>query len=243
METSRTQPGATTVATRGRMGVPRASGIRFMSSNPAASPQTSTLAAELLPAPALPRLLRDAMLVLAGSAIVAASARLTIPLEPVPVTGQTFGVLVVAMALGSRLGTLALAAYLIEGLAGLPVFAGGASGPGAIAGPSGGYLIGYLPAAWLIGRLAELGWDRTVSRTALAMLAGNVALYVPGLLWLGWHVSGLPAEELGGQSLVMVVLWGGLIPFIPGDAIKLALAAVVMPLGWKLARWRSGQPL
>ena len=164
---------------------------------------------------------------------MAASARLTIPLEPVPITGQTFGVLVVAMALGSRLGTLALAAYLLEGLAGLPVFAGGAFGPAAIAGPSGGYLIGYLPAAWLIGRLAEMGWDRTVTRTALAMLAGNVALYVPGLLWLGWHVAALPVEDLGGQSLATVVLWAGLIPFIPGDAIKLALAAVVMPLAWK----------
>ncbi len=212
-----------------------------MSSNPTVSPRPSTLAAQLLPAPALPRVARDAMLVLAGSAIVAASAQLTIPLEPVPVTGQTFGVLVVAMALGSRLGTLALAAYLIEGLAGLPVFAGGAFGPGAIAGPSGGYLIGYLPAAWLIGRLAERGWDRTVGRTALAMFAGNVALYVPGLLWLGWHLSGLPAEEFGDHSFVMVVLWAGLLPFIPGDAIKLALAAVVMPLGWKLAR-RMGGP-
>ncbi len=230
------RPGATRMLTPGRMRLPPGPGIQIMSSNPAVSPRPSTLAAQLLPAPALPRVLRDAMLVLAGSAIVAASARLTIPLEPVPVTGQTFGVLVVAMALGSRLGTLALAAYLIEGLAGLPVFAGGASGPGAIAGPSGGYLIGYLPAAWLIGRLAERGWDRTVGRTALAMLAGNVALYVPGLLWLGWHLSGLPAEELGDHSFVMVVLWAGLLPFIPGDAIKLALAAVVMPLGWKLAR-------
>ena len=211
-----------------------------MSSNSAVSARSATLAAQLLPAPALPRIVRDAMLVLAGSAIVAASARLTIPLEPVPVTGQTFGVLVVAMALGSRLGTLALAAYLIEGLAGLPVFAGGASGPGAIAGPSGGYLIGYLPAAWLIGHLAERGWDRTVVCTALAMFAGNVALYVPGLLWLGWHLSGLPAEDLAGQSFVMVVLWAGLLPFIPGDAIKLALAAVVMPLGWKLANRKGG---
>ena len=210
-----------------------------MSSNPVASSQSPTLAAQLLPTPALPRFLRDALLVIAGSAVVAASARLTIPLEPVPITGQTFGVLVVAMALGSRLGTLALAAYLLEGLAGLPVFAGGAFGPAAIAGPSGGYLIGYLPAAWLIGRLAEMGWDRTVTRTALAMLAGNVALYVPGLLWLGWHVAALPVEDLGGQSLATVVLWAGLIPFIPGDAIKLALAAVVMPLAWKWAA-RSG---
>ncbi len=211
-----------------------------MSSNPASSSQLPTLAAQLLPAPALPRLLRDVLLAIAGSAVVAASARLTIPLEPVPVTGQTFGVLVVAMALGSRLGTLALAAYLLEGLAGLPVFAGGASGPAAIAGPSGGYLIGYLPAAWLIGRLAELGWDRTVTRTALAMFAGNIALYVPGLLWLGWHVAALPPEDLGGQSSAMVVLWAGLIPFIPGDAIKLALAAVVMPLAWKWAARTGG---
>ena len=211
-----------------------------MSSNPVASSPSPTLAAQLLPAPALPRFLRDALLVIAGSAVVAASARLTIPLEPVPVTGQTFGVLVVAMALGSRLGTLALAAYLLEGLAGLPVFAGGASGPAAIAGPSGGYLVGYLPAAWLIGRMAEMGWDRTVTRTATAMLAGNIALYVPGLLWLGWHVAALPPEDLAGQSLATVVLWAGLIPFIPGDAIKLALAAVVMPLAWKWAARTGG---
>ncbi len=199
-----------------------------------------TLADALLPALPVPRFLRDTLLVLAGSAVVAASAQLTIPLEPVPITGQTFGVLVVAMALGSRLGLLALAAYLLEGLAGLPVFAGGASGPAAIAGPSGGYLIGYLPAAWLIGRLAERGWDRSVTRTALAMLAGNVALYVPGLLWLGWQMSALPADTFSDQSLIMVVLWAGLLPFIPGDAVKLALAAVAMPLGWKLVRWRGG---
>ncbi len=207
---------------------------------PTLAVSSSTLTAELLPASALPRMIRNTMLVLAGSAIVAASARLTIPLEPVPVTGQTFGVLVVAMALGSRLGTLAVAAYLIEGLAGLPVFAGGSSGPAAIAGPSGGYLIGYLPAAWLIGSLAERGWDRTVTRTALAMLAGNAALYLPGLCWLGWQISTtLSPVDLGDQSFVMVVLWAGLFPFVPGDAIKLALAAAVMPLGWKLANRRN----
>ncbi len=211
-----------------------------MPSNPTISAPPSTLVAALLPAPALPKVVRTTLLVLAGSAVVAATAQLTIPLQPVPVTGQTFGVLVVAMALGSRLGTLALAAYLIEGLAGLPVFAGGASGPAVLAGPTGGYLIGYLPAAWVIGRLAELGWDRTVIRTALAMIAGNAALYGPGLFWLGWQMSTLsPAVDLGGQSFVMVVLWAGFLPFVPGDAIKLALAATAMPLGWKLANRRA----
>ena len=130
---------------------------------------------------------------------------------------QTFAVLVLGMAYGSRLGAATLALYMAAGLAGLPVFAVS----GAL-GPTLGYIVGFILAAGLVGWLAERGWDRTVARTAAAMLAGNVLIYVPGLIVLAWFVG-------AGK-----VLEFGLYPFLIGDALKLVLAAVVLPGAWYL---------
>jgi len=176
----------------------------------------------------------DLARVVLGSLFVALCAQISIPLRPVPITGQTLGVLLVGALLGRRLGALALLAYLGEGLVGLPVFAGGTSAwspssvPGVpvIIGPTAGYLIGFVPAAFLVGWLAEHGWDRRVLSAAAAMALGNVVIYVLGLAGLARFVP--PA------SLLPL----GLLPFLPGDALKIALAAAVLPGAWALTPGR-----
>ena len=165
----------------------------------------------------------DFALVLLGSVLIAASAQVAIPLpfSPVPVTGQTFAVLAVGAALGRVRGTAAVLAYLAEGASGLPVFAGGAGGPAPLVGPTGGYLIGFVPGAWLCGALAERGWDRRVGSTIAAMLLGNVAIFAFGLPWL--------ARYVGAQHALTLGFW----PFLPGDVVKIGLAAAALPLAWK----------
>lgn len=163
-------------------------------------------------------------LVVAGSGLVTLSAQIVIPLpfSPVPVTGQTFAVLLVAAALGPRLGPASITLYLAQGLVGLPVFAGGAAGFARLAGPTGGYLVGFLAAALVVGWLAQRGWDRRVPSAILAMLAGQVLIYAFGLAWL----SRFP--------LPVGLLEAGLLPFLMGDAYKLALAALALPAAWRL---------
>lgn len=174
--------------------------------------------------------LHEAILVLAGSALIAVSAWIAVPLpfSPVPVTAQTFAVLLVGSALGARRGAAAAIAYLGEGSLGLPVFAGGSGGAHVLAGPTGGYLAGFVAGAWLCGFLAERGWDRRVLTTVVSMVLGNVAILLPGVLWLSRFV---------GTERVLAL---GLTPFLPGDVVKIAAAAVILPLGWKLiARLRA----
>jgi biotin transport system substrate-specific component len=156
------------------------------------------------------QLLRWIVLMVAGSLFVAICAQIQVPLQPVPITMQTFAALVVGMAYGARLGAATLLLYLIEGAIGLPVFAGFASGLLSLA--SGGYIIGFVLAAGVVGWLAERGWDRNTPTTALAMLIGNIVIYVPGLLWLATFV---------GTDKVLAY---GLTPFLLGDLLKLALA-------------------
>ncbi|MBI4758069.1 MAG: biotin transporter BioY [Chloroflexi bacterium] len=168
---------------------------------------------------------RDFMLILVGSLVVALSARISVPLpfSPVPVTGQTFGVLLVGALLGSRRGALSLLAYLGEGALGLPVFAGGTGGLVRLAGPTGGYLVGFVAAAFLVGRLCERGWDQRLPTAGAAMLLGNAVIYLLGLPWLARFV---------GPDKVLAL---GLLPFIPGDLLKITLAALALPGGWALA--------
>lgn len=181
-------------------------------------------------------LVTDALLVLVGSAVVALFAQLTIQIEPVPITGQTFGVLLVGTALGSKRGGLALLVYIAEGLVGLPVYQNGNSawvpnrfGEPYIFGSTAGYLVGFVVAAFVVGWLTErYGMDRAPWSTVLLLLAGNVVLYVPGLLWLSiWA----PAHGLT-QSVWQL----GLLPFLVGDTIKLLAAAVAVPSAWDLVR-------
>ena len=173
----------------------------------------------------------DLILALAGSALIAASAQVwfTLPFSPVPVTGQTFGVLFVASLLGRGRGAAAVLLYLAEGAAGLPVFAEIKAGAHILLGPTGGYLAGFVPAAWVCGALAEHGLDRRVGGTILSMLLGNVAIFALGLPWLARYVGPEHALALG--------FW----PFLPGDVVKIALAAALLPLGWRLIGRREGR--
>jgi biotin transport system substrate-specific component len=166
----------------------------------------------------------DFALIIGGSLLIALSAQVKVPLpfSPVPITGQTFAVLMIGALLGSRRGSLCALAYIIQGAAGLPVFAFGA-GPAVLAGPTGGYLAGFVVGAYVTGFLAERGWDRRVGTTILAMVLGNLGIYSFGLVWL--------CCLIGVGKAVLAV---GLFPFIVGDLLKIVLAAIVLPSGWKL---------
>ncbi|MFC1548007.1 biotin transporter BioY [Candidatus Neomarinimicrobiota bacterium] len=166
----------------------------------------------------------DAAMIIAGSVLITLSAQLAfrLPFSPVPITLQTLMVLLVGLLLGSVRGSMTIVLYLAQGLAGLPVFAFGGAGLAYFLGPTGGYLIGFVLAAFLTGLLAERGWDRMITTTLLALLAGTVTIFVCGLMWLAVY---LKAEN---------VLALGLYPFIPGAVIKIAAAALLFPQGWKL---------
>jgi biotin transport system substrate-specific component len=178
---------------------------------------------------------RDALLVLSGSLLVAVCAQFVVPFYPVPVTGQTFGVLLTGMLLGSKRGSLALVAYVAEGIAGLPVFYGGRAGPGQLIGPTGGYLIGFIVAAFVAGWLAERGWDRRFATAAAAMVIGNIVIYFFGVAWLAYiyqmGVSWLPNIPLKPVDAALV---DGMVKFIPGDFLKIGLATAALPSGWRL---------
>ena len=170
-------------------------------------------------------ILSDIGATLACSAFIALLSRVAInlPFSPVPVTGQTLGVLLTGAVLGSRRGAASVLAYIALGISGLPVFALGA-GPAYLLGPTGGYLAGFVLAAWLSGFIAEQRWGRRIPGTLLALIAGNLAVYVGGLIWL---------SRFAGWSRVLPL---GLYPFIPGDSCKLLIAALSLPVGWSLTR-------
>jgi biotin transport system substrate-specific component len=212
----------------------------------------STLA-EALPRPreGAARIALSAMYVIAGSLLVAGLAQVSIklPFTPVPITGQTLGVLLVGAALGPVLGGMSLALYLVEGMVGLPFFAEGRSATaGQLFSPdplfaSAGYLWGFLAAGVIVGWLAKRSWDRTLKGSIGMMLIGAVVLYIPGLIWLGsalgipvidsstaFACSGAP-DFVGCDALEL-----GLYPFVIGDLFKLLLAAGILPAAWKLVK-------
>lgn len=185
-----------------------------------------TLATTLWPEESGRSAWRVLTLALAGAALLTVSAKVQIPFYPVPMTMQTFVVLVIGMAYGSRLGPATVLLYLAGGAAGLPVFAGTPEkgiGLAYMIGPTGGYLAGFVLAAALCGWLAERGWDRRPLTTALAMLAGTLTIYVPGLVWL--------ATVIGWDKPVLQL---GLAPFLLGDLGKVLLATAVLPVAWRM---------
>ena len=175
--------------------------------------------------PAVKPAVRDLLLVVFGSLFVAAFAQIAIPLPftPVPLTGQTFAVLLVGAALGSRRGAASLGLYTLEGALGLPFFAAGKSG---LSGPTVGYLIGFIAAAYVIGLLAERGMDRRLRTSLLPFLVGTAIIYLFGATWLtvslGWSAQ-------DGFTK-------GVLPFLIGDTIKLLLAGIALPAAWKLVK-------
>ncbi len=173
---------------------------------------------------------REVALLLGGSLLIALSAQLRfiLPFSPVPITGQTFTVLLLGALYGSKRGPATVMTYFALGVMGLPVFAGGAFGIARLVGPTAGYLVGFLAAAFIVGLLSERGWDRKPWTTAASMIIGNGIIYMVGVLWLSRFV--------GWQA----VLSTGFLPFLAGDALKIALATILLPAGWKLIG-RSGQ--
>lgn len=171
---------------------------------------------------------KSLFLVLIGSLALWLSAKIQVPFYPVPITMQTFVVLVVGMAFGWRLGAVTVLFYLAEGALGLPVFAGTPErgiGLAYMAGPTGGYLLGFVLAAAAVGWLGEKGWDRHFATTLAAMMLGTVIIFFPGLIWLGTVVGwDKPVLDLG--------LW----PFLPGAVFKIALAALILPAVWRFTR-------
>ena len=150
------------------------------------------------------RNIRYAVLALAGSALIALCAQISVPFFPVPLTLQTFAVFLIGLTHGWRLGGISIVLYLAEGALGLPVFAGGKSGLIVLMGPTAGYLVGFLLAATACGWFAERGCDRSYAKVFAALLGGNILLYVPGLLWLGSMIGwDQPVLELGLYPLVL----------------------------------------
>ena len=176
--------------------------------------QNATLADAIIPRR---NLLLDVALIVGYAALTGLSAQIAVYINPaVPITGQTFAVLLSGAVLGSKRGTASMLVYLGAGVVGLPVFAP----EGAIAGASRGYLIGFVLAAAIVGYLVERGWGRNPLKLLAAMFMGEVAIYAVGLPWLALYVPGNKVLE-----------WG-LTPFIPGDAIKMVMAALAVPTAW-----------
>ncbi len=187
------------------------------------NPQAATLRLAVFPRVGLAA---DVLLVFGGTALVSLAAQVSIalPFTPVPITGQTFAVLLVGSALGAVRGVASLGLYLVVGVAGAPVYADGAHGWSVITSASGGYIIGFIVAAAATGFLAERRWDRSFSSAVTAMLTGSVVIYLIGLPWLA-VVLGTSLE----QTLEL-----GLYPFVAGDVLKLYLAGALLPGAWRL---------
>ena len=167
---------------------------------------------------------RESALIVAGCLLIALAAyvQILLPFSPVPVTGQTFAILLLGALYGSRRGPATVVAYLMLGAMGLPVFAGGMAGLARFVGPTAGYLLGFVVAAFVVGSLSERGWDRKPWTTAASMIIGNGIIYALGVAWL-WRFVGWEA-----------VLNAGVVPFLPGDALKIALATILLPSGWRI---------
>ena len=174
-------------------------------------------------------IVRAALLVVVGTALLALSAKVNVPLPFVPMTLQTLVVLLISAGNGWRLGVTTILAYLAEGALGLPVFAGPAGGLAPLLGPTAGYLTGFVVAALLAGLLAERGWDRSVPLLFAAMMLGHAAILALGCLWLAYGV------KLGVDKAVMV----GVVPFLAGSLVKSALGAVLLPVVRKLSDSRK----
>jgi biotin transport system substrate-specific component len=192
-------------------------------------PEAATLRLAVFPRSGI---LTDVVLVVAGAALVALAAQWEIKLwfTPVPITGQTFAVLLVGASLGWLRGGASLLLYFLVGLAGAPVYAGGEGGWEWVKGATGGYLVGFIFAAALTGWLAQRRWDRRFSSAVAAMLTSSVVIYALGLPWLA-HVANLGLED---------TLEAGLYPFVIGDLLKLYLAGALLPGAWRLVERLRG---
>jgi biotin transport system substrate-specific component len=171
----------------------------------------------------------DLVLIGAGAALTGVLAQVVVPLQPVPITGQTLAVILVGSTLGALRGALSMVLYLALGVVGLPWFSDASSGWGVVAGPTGGYIVGFIAAAALTGWLAQRTWDRRVVGAFVSMSAGTLVTFAIGLPWLAASL-GLTLEQ---------TLAAGLYPFLIGGVVKAILAAGMLPLAWKLSSRKS----
>jgi biotin transport system substrate-specific component len=185
----------------------------------APSPRRLVLADRVFPR----TLVMDAVLIVAGAALVTILAQLVIPLQPVPITGQTLAVLLVGSTLGAVRGSLAMVLYALLGLVGLPVFSDGTHGASIVFGATGGYIVGFILSAAMVGWLAERRWDRKVLKALATFVAGSLAVFAIGLPWLSITLHLNLAQTLAA----------GFYPFIIGGIIKAVIAAGLLPLGWR----------
>jgi len=174
--------------------------------------------------------LRETVLILAGVLLLAglAQVEIVLPFTPVPITGQTLGVLLIGAAYGARRGAATMAAYIAVGALGLPFFSGGGSGLRILTGATAGYLAGFVVAAYVIGRLCEGGLERSFRTSLIPFILGTLIIYAFGVAWLS-HIVGGPAQA--------VTL--GVVPFLVGDGIKLVTAGLVLPAAWRLLEPRG----
>lgn len=186
--------------------------------------QSKTYATQFRPDAKRSALIYDLFLILGASIFIALSAQIAfnVPFSPVPVTGQTFAVILTGALLGSRRGSLAIIVYLLEGSSGLPVFAQGQFGIIHLFGPTGGYLIGFIPAAFLCGFLVETGWGRSYLTSLGMMTLGTIVIFICGLAWL---------KLLFGSENILLI---GFYPYITGALIKIIMATIFYQLGWQL---------
>ena len=186
----------------------------------------------------IPRSAVNTAVLMVGFALLtalAAQIKFHVPGTPVPITGQTFAVLLAGAALGSRAGAGSQAIYWVMGAIGLPFYANAEGGWSAATGATGGYLIGFIVAAWIVGSLAERGQDRTVPSAIPAFLAGNAIIYIIGVPWLMASVAAI--DTMAGA------LAAGFTPFVIGDLLKVVLAGVLLPVAWKIVdKTRSLKP-
>lgn len=198
-----------------------------------ASPSNGALAVALAPR-ALSAFQARIALVLVGVLLLTISAKIKVPFWPVPMTLQTFAVMAIAAAYGARLGMTTVIAYLAAGLAFLPVFTNTpplASGPLYFLGSTGGFLIGFIPLAYIVGKAADHGWDRAPLKLFGAMMAAEIVLFTLGFLWLALFAQlANGATGLGFAGAFQ----HGILPFALGDVLKIALAALLIPAGWAL---------
>jgi biotin transport system substrate-specific component len=173
---------------------------------------------------------KQVCLVIGFSLVTALAAQIVIPIGPIPITGQTFAVLLTGALLGSRLGAITMIVYLIEGASGLPFFSGGTAGLLHLMGPAGGYLIAFPAAAFITGAFAEHEWDRQFFAAAVAMAIGSIVIMFAGWMWFSLVMRTSPA----------LTLFDTVLKFVPGDIIKICLAAAVLPSGWKLIGKQRG---
>jgi biotin transport system substrate-specific component len=189
------------------------------------------------------------IMAIVGTIMLALSARVQVPFYPVPMTLQTFAVMAISAAYGSRLAVATVVLYLAEGLVGLPVFANtafGSVGPAYFLGTTGGFLIGFIPLAFIVGTAADLGWDRSIPKLFAAMVVGDAIVFALGFAWLAWFATLSPgliallklSPDAHGTGMAFAWI-NGVANFLLADLLKIALAALAVPASWMLIDRRS----